>query len=99
MPPLRVRANALLAKPVTGLPLASSTTMIRKSVFPDATVGLPNPTVKLDPLMVWLLYVNLSALDVADVPYPKIGAFTLAMGLSLMLSVSLTPDWTVTSTV
>src|SRR5579863_4482684 len=43
--------------------------------------------------------VNRSADDVAEVPYPKMGALTLAFGLLLMVSVSLTPDWTVTFTV
>src|SRR6516164_2217624 len=46
-----------------------------------------------------LVIVNRSAAEAAEVPYPKIGALTLALGLPLKLSVSPTPDWTRTPTV
>jgi len=55
--------------------------------------------VMLAPLsaMYWIVgagsvYVNLSDGVKTEVPYPKMGAWTLAPGLLLMLSVSMTPD-------
>ena len=39
-PPVRTRLNAELPRPLTALPVVSSTTMVSRSVVPERSVGL-----------------------------------------------------------
>jgi hypothetical protein len=50
-PPARARPNALLPRPVIGLPLLSFTTIVSLSVRPDTTVGFAKLIEDLDPLI------------------------------------------------
>jgi hypothetical protein len=97
VPPDRLKEKALLPRPEMIALVVSLTTIVSVSVFPVTTVDAAKLAEELPALTVCVEYLNWSALEVEEVPYPKIGLLTLSLGL--LGSVLLTPDCTVTSTV